>query len=82
MVLDEGTGVSTLLLKKPSIFVDNGIIKINGSASENIRIFSIDGAAILTEKQTNEINATGLNKGIYIIEVMTEGKTYRYKIAL
>ena len=82
MVLDDGTGISTASTEKLSIVVDNGYIKLIGADVANIRIYTMDGATILTGEQTNEINASALNKGIYILEVKNDGKIYRYKIAL
>ena len=82
MVLDDGTGISTASTEKLSIVVDNGYSKLIGADVANIRIYTMDGATILTGEQTNEINASALNKGIYILEVKNDGKIYRYKIAL
>ena len=76
------TGIKLVNNERPLLLIDNGNITVQGEDVEKIGLYTIGGAKLVTQKGSNSISLPLQKKGIYIVEITTGGKTYKYKVAL
>jgi len=61
----------------------NNAVHISGADIANVKVFNNIGQLILNEYNTNEINASKLTNGIYILSIETlTGNTIQKKIII
>lgn len=88
---DYPDGVTDVIIEKgeavkvfPSPATDNATITLaNSEAVDEINVFSMGGAAVLSQKDSNTINVSGLLPGLYLINVKgLSGNTYKTKFTV
>ncbi len=57
------------------------ILTVNMTA-DMIRVYSLTGSIIKTARNTNQVNVSGFNKGMYIVRVDKDDRTYTSRIII
>lgn len=75
-------------LKTVNAWMERNEIVISGTTGDNavVRLFDIQGRSVLTRnlerKSVNRINASGINPGIYMLQVIENGKRTGIKLSI
>ncbi len=80
MLKEKGTGIIQTLSKVVKVIVQNGMLIFGGEEASDVEIYDIKGAPCMTANNVSSIDIAGLSRGIYIVKVKSEGKTYVSKI--
>ena len=80
MLKEKGTGIIQALSKVVKVIVQNGMLIFGGEEASDVEIYDIKGAPCMTANNVSSIDIAGLSRGIYIVKVKSEGKTYVSKI--
>lgn len=64
--------------------VKNGLFYINTEANttKSVRIFDMIGKEVLTTSTTDAVNVSGLNKGLYVVQITENGNTAVQKLII
>ncbi|WP_297509291.1 T9SS type A sorting domain-containing protein [Flavobacterium sp.] len=64
--------------------VKNGLFYINTEANttKSVRIFDMIGKEVLTTSKTDAVNVSGLNKGLYVVQITENGNTAVQKLII
>ncbi len=76
------TGLKLTKEEQPALLIENGNITIQDTDVQDISVYTIGGAKVVTQKAANSIDLQAQSKGIYIIQVTTGSKIYKYKVVL
>ena len=70
---------STSLGIEEKVFLENGMLRINGEL-ENLEVFALTGQRVYQTKSAKEIDLDGLKSGIYIVRYKINGKQGATKV--
>ncbi|WP_281298656.1 pectinesterase family protein [Flavobacterium limnophilum] len=70
---------STSLGMEEKVFLENGMLRINGEL-ENLEVFALTGQRVYQTKSAKEIDLDGLKSGIYIVRYKINGKQGATKV--
>ena len=64
--------------------VKNGLFYINTDANttKSVRVFDMIGKEVLTTSTTDAVNVSGLNKGLYVVQITENGNTAVQKLII
>lgn len=56
------------------------VLNFSAKNLDEITVFSVIGQKIMQAENVNQINMTGLEKGVYIVQAVVEGQTQTFKV--
>lgn len=76
------TAIQSLAPADIKCFGDQGCIKINIPSSNYhlIKVYDFTGRTLLEQTGHSSNDCIGMSKGLYLVELMVKGQTYRYKV--
>lgn len=73
-----GTGVK--LVKVANFFVDGATLYINSEKAADVVVYDVNGCSFITVQQSSSVDLSVLPKGVYVVKIIVDGKTYTQKI--
>ena len=73
-----GTGVK--LVKVANVFVDGATLYINSEKAADVVVYDVNGCSFITVQQSSSVDLSVLPKGVYVVKIIVDGKTYTQKI--
>ena len=73
-----GTGIS--LVKVAKIFVDENTLFIGSEKAADVVIYDVNGCSAISSQMATSVDLSALPRGVYVVKMKIDGKTYTQKI--